>query len=73
MQTSCSEKVAESLSFENFDILQKTKAASSRGAAIKTETSAADKRVVRVYRHDTDRQDASDINQDLHMVRLLHF
>lgn len=70
MQTSCSDKVAELLSFENFDILQKTKAASSRGAAMKTETSAADKRVVRVSRHDTDREDANNINQDLHKARL---
>lgn len=68
MQTSCSDKVAESWSFENFDILQKTKAASSRGAAMKTETSTADKRVVHVSRHDTDRQDANNINQDLHKL-----
>lgn len=70
MQTSSSDKVAESLSFENFDILQKTKVASSGGAAMKTETSTADKRVVRVSRHDTDRQDANNINQDLHKARL---
>lgn len=63
MQTSSSDKVAESVSFENFDMLQKTK-------AMKTETSAADKRVVRVSRHDTDRQDANNINQDLHKARL---
>lgn len=61
MQTSSSDKVAESLSFENFDMLQKTK-------AMKTETSAADKRVVRVSRHNTDRQDANNINQDLHRL-----